>query len=69
VIAARRMEKDDLTDRQALILALFRYGLASTPEDVAQELKIGVREAVTICRRLARDGLIHAAGVAVTLAA
>jgi len=63
------METSDLTDRQALVLALFRYGLASTAEDVAQELKVGVQEAMTICRRLARAGLIHAAAVAISFAA
>lgn len=56
-----KMPENRLSDREALVLASFRYGLASNPEEVARHLQADPFEIVQICRRLARAGLINAA--------
>lgn len=47
-----------LTHRQALVLALFKYGLAITSEDVAEALKLSPKEARRVCEELERAGLL-----------
>ena len=53
------MPEEQLDDRESLILAVFRYGLASTADEVAQHLHADPLEVATICRTLARAGLIN----------
>lgn len=48
-----------LTDRQALVLALFNYGLARDAEEVASSLQVELDEAALLCRQLTRRGLIR----------
>jgi len=64
-----KIQRTPPVERQALVRALVRCGLASTPEQVAEQLLIGVVEAARILQRLSRDGLIAAAGVAAAIAA
>lgn len=55
------MPEEHLSDREALVLSILRYGLASTPDEVAQQLRADPVEIVGVCRRLAHVGLIDAA--------
>lgn len=56
------MPERKLTDQEALVLALFRYGLALTPEDVAQHLHADIGEIVRVCHSLALAGLLYGLG-------
>jgi hypothetical protein len=53
------MLETKLTDRESLVLALFRYGLAATPDEVVTILGAQRGEVRQICRSLARVGLMH----------
>ena len=48
-----------LSDLQALVLALFMYGVARTPEDVSQALRIPIEDAADVCDELDTAGLIE----------
>jgi DNA-binding Lrp family transcriptional regulator len=63
------MPEDHLSDREALVLSVLRYGLARTPDEVAQHLRAEPLEIVRICRNLARAGLINLASMILMLAA
>lgn len=52
------MPEDQLSDRESLVLALFRYGLAVDADDVAQQLRTNPVEAARICQRLELVGVI-----------
>jgi hypothetical protein len=54
------MNEDNLTDRECVVLALFRYGLATTPDEVAQQLHAPPHEIVRICHALALAGFLQA---------
>jgi len=58
-----------LTDRQALVLALFNYGLAREPEEVARQLRINVAEAARLCRALVQRGYVQFGAIVAVLAA
>ena len=47
-----------LSHLQALVLALFMYGVARTPADVSRALRMPVEEATKVCDELDREGLI-----------
>lgn len=50
---------DQLSDRQALVLALFNYGLVRDPNELACQLRVDLDVAVAICRKLERAGLVE----------
>jgi DNA-binding MarR family transcriptional regulator len=52
-----------LSDLQALVLAIFMYGLADTPADVAQALRMPVADATALCEQLSDAGLIDGEGL------
>lgn len=52
------MPEDQLSDRESLVLALFRYGLVVDANDVAQQLRTDPVEAAQICQRLERVGVL-----------
>lgn len=47
-----------LSDIQAIVLALFMYGVARSPEDVSHALRLPVDDAFEICAELDEAGLI-----------
>lgn len=51
----RRLE---LSDLQALVLALFVYGIARTPTEVSQALRIPAEQATEVCGELDEAGLV-----------
>ncbi len=50
---------DQLSDRQALALALFNYGLVRDPKELASLLRVDLDVALAICRKLERVGLVE----------
>lgn len=48
-----------LTHRQALVLALFNYGLARDEQEVACQLRIDVAEAARLCSSLVEQGFLQ----------
>jgi hypothetical protein len=54
------MTEDELTDRECVVLALFRYGLATTPDEAAQQLQAPPLEILRICKALALAGFLQA---------
>ena len=48
-----------LTDPQALVLALFNYGQARDANEIAAHLRVDVGEAMQLCSGLAQRGLIQ----------
>lgn len=55
------MHEETLSDRESLVLAVFRYGLATNPEEAAAHLRSQIGEIVAICRRLDALGLLSPA--------
>ncbi len=60
---------EQLNDRQALILALFNYGLARDEEEIAEQLRLDAQEAARLCASLAQRGFIQLGAVVTLLAA
>jgi len=58
-----------LSDRQALVLALFNYGLVRDPKELAAQLRVEIDVALAICRKLEKAGLVQLGMVAVMLGA
>jgi DNA-binding IclR family transcriptional regulator len=52
------MSRDQLSERHEVALALFKYGLASDPDELAAAMRIPPHEARRVCADLASAGLI-----------
>ncbi len=50
---------DQLSDRQALVLALFNYGLVRDPNELASQLRVDLEVAQAICHKLEKAGLVE----------